>query len=992
MDRLRVSTIDALIGRMARASAMELETAPGWRIGEESELAVIRGEAIAGALSEGDRDQTRGLVRSLSRNPLSRQVHTAMERAVKEAHGVFAACGGDVGLWGVVGASGRELGEAELAQAVEVLRGAPVPVGKKGPDGRFVKAVESLVGMVARGEWESVVGKGLGSSYLGEGTYFRVAMPEGLMEAVGALVEHARWRLTSGVAERNRATAALLERYDRLAREGRNRAGVLEFDDVPRLLGEAVVKGRLEELWYRLDSGIDELMIDEAQDTSLVQFWMMRPILEELLSGDAGRERGVMIVGDVKQSLYGWRQAESELLPTIGAIWPQFTRRSLTESFRSSQVVLDAVNEVFGSLDGNGALGGREGAGDAGRRFAGQFKRHTASARAGGPGLVRVRTHPWVEKEEEGGRDKADRVAGTVAAVKELVDEAAAAGRRAEIGVLVRANKPIRALVGALRAAGIDASEEGGGTLDEDPAVSAALSLLWWADHPTDELALFHAAMGPIGAAVGGEGVPERGRARQQAARLRAMLVSRGYAGVLGRLARRASGRLTAASNERMDQLVELAREFEARGSLRASEFVEMVCERKVERPGGAAVRVMTVHRSKGLEFDAVVLGWLDEHWGPKAGGAMLRRDGALGAATGASLSVSADVARLDPVLAEMARRREERCVFEELCGLYVGMTRAKRALVLVVDAYAEKKELPLRASGVLRGSLCAEVVEAGAGVVVREERHGQWWEGLERVAESVGAAGESGAPSVNSQGLVDTSPARGGRGGDSRSLVGEGARGVELVLSAGSGRSLRRAAVVSPSSMEGGGRVDLGRRMSVEGGSGRDVGTVVHAMLALVEWLEDGRPGRQELEASGRASGGEAQVVGVAAGMVDRMLDGRGGECLRRAWHGASADERLEVRREWRFLHEYAVEGEARLVSGVIDRLVLRWRGGAVVGADVIDYKTDSVSGEGEVAERVAYYGPQVRAYCGAVERMFGVGGVRGVLVFVGSGEAAAL
>lgn len=962
MDRLRISTIDAMMQRMARAGSMELATAPGWRIGEQRELADIRASAIDAALSQGDADQTARLLRALSRNPLSRSIHRALERAVEEAHSVYAACWDRerddtalAAMWQVVAAAATPLDPLALRAALDRLARAPVPgAATDTPNGHFLRAVDALVRRAHDADWEGIVAEGLGVKVILDQPYYRKPIEGPLRSAVAELVAHAASILLARLADRNRATAALVGRYDRIAREARYATGILEFDDVPRLLVEADVAGRLSELWYRLDASIDHILIDEAQDTSIMQFRMMRPVLDELIAG-GDCPRGILIVGDPKQSLYAWRQAEAELLPAIPRVWEgRFAERTLAVSYRSSQIVLDAVNSVFARLHHNDALKDRDGALDAAQRFSDRFIPHKAAKQL--PGLVRVRTHPWLET-AEGQRPKADRITGTVQAVQQLLEEAK--GRHLEIGVLVRKNKPIPRVVNALRAAGIDASQEGGGSLDEDPAVSAVLSLLWWADHPTDSMALFHAATGPVGAAVGWQGIPPEAQARRQAATLRRMLVTRGYAAVLARLARKLEGRLTDASQQRLDQLIELARAFDQRASLRPGEFVQLVCDTRVERPGGAAVRVMTIHKAKGLEFDAVVLPSLDDIWASRPGGAMFERDHALAAATGASLAVSREVARLHPRLAAMVRRRDDRQTFEELCGLYVAMTRAKRALVMLVDPYKKPKDaLPFKASGILRGSLIDVQESNEGGQVIWHKGHANWWEELPLLSQhsfpsTPEAAHQSAVP-------ITLAPSRG---------------------------SLRRAPIVAPSSMEGAGRIDLGRRMSLDSAGGRDVGTAVHAMLALVHWLDDAPPTPSALESAARAAGADDRTTSTALDLVHRTLTTNAAQVLRRAWHTPTPHTTLDLRNEWQFLHEDLTNDQPRLISGVIDRLVLSRRSGAVVAADVIDYKTDTIASDADLAARVAHYTPQLNAYCRAVQHMFPAATVRGLLMFVGPG-----
>ncbi|MDH5425784.1 MAG: UvrD-helicase domain-containing protein [Gammaproteobacteria bacterium] len=101
---------------------------------------------------------------------------------------------------------------------------------------------------------------------------------------------------------------------------------------------------------FKLDQRINHLLIDEFQDTNPTQWYLLKPLLEELSSGDPERQRSIFIVGDEKQSIYGFRRANPELQAyvsnwleqQIGAMqWP------LNKSWRSSPAVIDLVNAVF---------------------------------------------------------------------------------------------------------------------------------------------------------------------------------------------------------------------------------------------------------------------------------------------------------------------------------------------------------------------------------------------------------------------------------------------------------------------------------------------------------------------------------------------------------------------------------------------------------------------------------------------------------------------
>lgn len=99
-----------------------------------------------------------------------------------------------------------------------------------------------------------------------------------------------------------------------------------------------------------LSASIRFVLIDEFQDTGMIQFKILLPIINEVTSGIGAKDYGgVIIVGDEKQSIYGWRGGERELLLKMPGLMPDSHELSLDTSFRSDPVVIDFINEIFTS-------------------------------------------------------------------------------------------------------------------------------------------------------------------------------------------------------------------------------------------------------------------------------------------------------------------------------------------------------------------------------------------------------------------------------------------------------------------------------------------------------------------------------------------------------------------------------------------------------------------------------------------------------------------
>lgn len=137
--------------------------------------------------------------------------------------------------------------------------------------------------------------------------------------------------------------------------------GVLDFSDLLertlRLLGQMEEFSRSR---YRLESRYEHVLVDEFQDTSRAQWRLVRELVRAWSAGE-GLSHGpippsIFIVGDRKQSIYGFRDAEVSVLDAAGrfidALRPDApARAAITRSFRSVRQLLSFVNDVCDAID-----------------------------------------------------------------------------------------------------------------------------------------------------------------------------------------------------------------------------------------------------------------------------------------------------------------------------------------------------------------------------------------------------------------------------------------------------------------------------------------------------------------------------------------------------------------------------------------------------------------------------------------------------------------
>jgi ATP-dependent helicase/nuclease subunit A len=154
------------------------------------------------------------------------------------------------------------------------------------------------------------------------------------------------------------AALALALKLDASYLEAKERSGALDFDDlIERAQGLLQRSDAAPWVLYKLDGGLDHILIDEGQDTSPAQWDLIAPLQDEFFSGQGARvrPRTVFAVGDPKQSIYAFQGADPrrflsesrQLAKRAHKAKQPFVAPDLRTSFRSAPEILAAVDAVF---------------------------------------------------------------------------------------------------------------------------------------------------------------------------------------------------------------------------------------------------------------------------------------------------------------------------------------------------------------------------------------------------------------------------------------------------------------------------------------------------------------------------------------------------------------------------------------------------------------------------------------------------------------------
>ena len=460
------------------------------------------------------------------------------------------------------------------------------------------------------------------------------------------------------------ATAALLrlgaEMLDSYAAHKRSRA-LLDYEDLVLAPRDLLRRpGVAPWVLFKLDGGIDHILIDEAQDTNPEQWEVIAVLADEFFAGEGARSetRTVFAVGDPKQSIFSFQRADPASFDRMRQFFRDRVYRSrrdnwdevpLTISFRSSAAILDAVNAIFAQP-----------AAQEGLFVSGQWPHHEPS-RAGQAGLVELwppaepldaaPAEPWdLPTERRLGDSPRGRlarlIAERIAAMIRHREPLESRGRPVQAGdilVLVRRRDAlVEELVRELKQRGVPVAGVDRMVLTEQIAVMDLVALGQFLLLPDDDLTLATVLKSPFVGLTEDElfalahpredrhlWTELRQRTEETAAFKRAHvflseLLARAdfmppyelYADLLGRRGGRKAllQRLGPDAADPIDEFLNLALLFERTHVPSLQGFLQWLgsgaveVKRDLDQDAGGQVRIMTVHGAKGLQAPIVFL------------------------------------------------------------------------------------------------------------------------------------------------------------------------------------------------------------------------------------------------------------------------------------------------------------------------------------------------------------------------------------------------
>lgn len=541
---------------------------------------------------------------------------------------------------------------------------------------------------------------------------------EALNDLIARVAEARPRRLALATAERTAALHDLARALLPKLAARKAAQGWLDFEDLIARARDLLSDPSVAQwVLFRLDGGIDHILVDEAQDTSPGQWAVIERLTDEFTSGQGARDvrRTIFVVGDRKQSIYSFQGAD---LARFQAMQSHFSEKfaaarrplqttALLHSFRSSQAILRLTDLTF-AAPGLSGLGGPPEHIAFHEFLPGRVDLWEPVAQGAKP-----EEGPWWQPVDQPAENDA-RIAlarAVAAEIRAMIDQGVqiptAEGARpvheGDFLILVQSRKELFAeLIRACKAAGLEVAGVDRMQLGSELAVKDIVSLLTFLATPEDDLALAEALRSPI---FGWSedmlfrlAQPRKGYlwealrkseiSLDSVAILQDLLDHTDFLRPFDLIERILSGhgarhrlvaRLGVEVEDGIDELLSQALIYEQRETPSLTGFLgwlgadEIAVKRQLES-GGRAIRVMTVHGAKGLEAPIVILPDTAKPRPPRAR-QILQLE------TMAAWATSAE--EMPPPLAKAREAVVQAEQEERLRLLYVALTRAEKWLIV---------------------------------------------------------------------------------------------------------------------------------------------------------------------------------------------------------------------------------------------------------------------------------------------------------------------
>lgn len=488
--------------------------------------------------------------------------------------------------------------------------------------------------------------------------------------------------------------------------------GSIVLDDVNRMLAGYLSDSVVPQVYLKLGETLNHFLIDEFQDTSPIQWHNLHPLIENSLSVDGS----LFVVGDTKQSIYGFRGADWRIMKRLESdphYFPSAHSRVVTldTNYRSSQALVDFVKEVF-------SVKTKEIGYDAYAKESGLLEcAQNVPSDQQGKGYVEVK---FIQQTDELAETLDEEQKYIIDAISDCVHRGY---DYKNIAILTPNNADVVQISSWLNAAKIPFISHSTLDVRRRKVIGELIAFLRFLDSPVDNLSFATFVLGDVFQNVLKQSKSSVTKEHLQQMLLESTSQSGGYHYLTFRrkypelweeyfetLYNRVGYmpvydlvsemfkilsvfELCKNEESALIKFLECVKQFENERNNSIKDFLSFTLEEaegdewSIDAPSNAyAVRVMTVHKSKGLGFPVVIALFKDKSR-RNIGPVMIESENGL-----SMLKITKGLSERSDDMQKIYQQREHEMINDELNRLYVALTRAQREMYVVSLAAKEKK------------------------------------------------------------------------------------------------------------------------------------------------------------------------------------------------------------------------------------------------------------------------------------------------------------
>ena len=698
--KIMISTMDSFFAKVATIFSTELGFSSNISISSDDLKKSIISEAIRSVCNDEKSKDIYYLLKELNNNSEIKGVNDDLDKYFTTFYDEFKKSSKE--NWLQLKSECKVPTDKQINDFIKIITDAECPKTAAGKESAsFAKLkIKLAASLLNNQDWNEILKNSFFTNILsGNYTYSRVKIPQNFLDIAKKFFDFTDACYINQLNKKLIAIYELIEKFAKSYEKIRDSLSTLDFSELKYKLEQISTLNNLSEIYFRLDSSFRHILLDEFQDTSLEEWKIIRPIIDEILSNE---ERTFFCVGDPKQAIYAWRGGVSDIFKKIPKLWPQVVTKELTKSYRSSQVIIDFVNLICKNFNPSFFEDEYQ---DLINNWNNNFPIHDANNKdLKGHILVEIvkkqndyevtddndsyddssdDSENFDENNDESLEDEEENkdpiiIQKTCERIVELLNEAP----KISIGVLCRNNKFVGKVIKALNKEpyNIKASQEGKIDLIEFKSVIFILSVYKYLIHRNDTMCLYKIKNALLDSEFDIDEILSI---------VDKLIITDGFKAATYYLYGLIKSKVSSQDIVAMKELIDICINFDQNSNKNIDDFIRHVSVQKMINISASNVKVMTIHAAKGLEFDAVILPNLEENIFKKPEFLIHYYKDRTQNPDAIYLKAPKNVSKVLEInhdeYYEMLLQERLLKLEESLCLLYVALTRAKQSLTIFI-------------------------------------------------------------------------------------------------------------------------------------------------------------------------------------------------------------------------------------------------------------------------------------------------------------------